>query len=83
MYVNYDRHGNILIGMDILSQFDMHIGISQKTNKVTLIGVLKVQEDKSDYENALLEHFSLVKKYSALADGIRSLFSKNRRTVKE
>lgn len=83
MYVNYDRHGNILIGMDILSQFDIHIGVSQKTNKVTLIGVLKIQEDKSDYENALLEHFSLVKKYSALADGIRSLFSRNRRIIKE
>ena len=83
IHINYDRHGNILIGMDILSKFDIHIGLSQKTGKVTLIGVLKSQDDKSDYENALLEHFNLVKKYSALADGIRSLFSRNRRIIKE
>lgn len=31
--LNYDRKGNILIGMDILREWDIHMGISKVTGK--------------------------------------------------
>lgn len=31
--LNYDRRGNILIGMDILKDWDIHMGISKLTGK--------------------------------------------------
>lgn len=74
IYVNYDRHGNILIGMDILSLFDIHMGISLKTGKETLIGVLRSQSDKSDYYKALYEHFNLVESNSILAENFRNIW---------
>ncbi len=33
IYVNYNRKGNILIGMDILQDWDIHIGTSKITEK--------------------------------------------------
>ena len=72
IFVNYDRHGNILIGMDILSKFDIHMGISQITGKETLIAVLKSQSDKSDYYNALRDHFSIAEVNSLMAEGFRN-----------
>lgn len=33
IYVNYDRKGNILIGMDILQYWNIHMGISKITGK--------------------------------------------------
>ena len=33
IYVNYDRKGNILIGMDILQNWNIHIGTSKVTGK--------------------------------------------------
>lgn len=74
IYVNYDRHGNILIGMDILSLFDIHMGISLKTGKETLIAVLKSQQDKADYNKALYEHFNLVEGTSTVAKGLRKIW---------
>ena len=72
--VNYDRLGNILIGMDILSQFDIHIGLSNVTNNVVLLGVLKTQKDKTEYNKALFRHFGLVREETLLADGLRQVF---------
>lgn len=33
IYVNYNRRGNILIGMDILQYWDIHMGNSRITGK--------------------------------------------------
>lgn len=74
--VNYDRRGTCLIGMDILQLFDFHIGTSLLTNKVVFIGVLRSQQDKSEYYNALREHFGLVEVQSQVAKGLRSIFKK-------
>lgn len=74
--INYDRRGTNLIGMDILKLFDFHIGTSLITNNVTFVGVLKNQQDKSDYYNALKEHFNLVEVQSQVAKGLRSIFKK-------
>lgn len=41
VYFNYNREGNILIGMDILSQMDIHMGTDKKTGEYILIGCLK------------------------------------------
>ena len=76
IFINYDRCGNILIGMDILSKFDIHIGKSNKTNNIVLLAVLKEQSNKSDYESALLEHFGLVNDSSLLAENFRNTFRK-------
>ena len=74
--INYDRRGTCLIGMDILQLFDFHIGTSLITNNVTFVGVLKNQQDKSDYYNALKEHFNLVEVQSQVTKGLRSIFKK-------
>jgi hypothetical protein len=72
VYINYDRRGNILIGMDILSKFDIHIGTSNVTGKEILIAVLKDQQDKNEYYKALYEHFNIVQSNSVLAENIRN-----------
>lgn len=46
--------------MDILSLFEFHCGYSNKLNNFIFIGVLKSQEDKSDYYRALESHFRIV-----------------------
>lgn len=74
--INYDRRGIGLIGMDILQLFDFHIGTSLLTNKVAFIGVLRSQQDKSEYYNALREHFGLVEVQSQVTKGLRSIFKK-------
>lgn len=38
IFMNYDRRGNILIGMDILSKWDIHMGISRYNGKNVFIG---------------------------------------------
>lgn len=58
--VNCDTNGNILLGMDILQLFDFHCGYSNKLDSFVFIGVLKSQEDKSDYYRALEKHFGIV-----------------------
>lgn len=58
--VNYDRPSSMLIGMDILSQLDFHCGYSKVLNNYVFIGVLRSQEDKSDYYRALEEHFGIL-----------------------
>ena len=56
--INYDRTGNILIGMDILSQMDIHIGKSKITGKVILIAC-PYSSINDEYLLALEEHFSI------------------------
>lgn len=46
--------------MDILQLFDFHCGYSKALNNYVFIGVLKSQEDKSDYYRALEEHFGIL-----------------------
>lgn len=54
--VNYDRTSNILIGMDILKEFDFHCGISETTGKYIFLGCLK-RNITQEYLNALQMHF--------------------------
>lgn len=60
IFLNYDRRGNILIGMDILSKFEIHMGISKITGKNLFIACLA--ENKSyEYFEALSKHFEISK----------------------
>ena len=54
--VNYDRTGNILIGMDILKDFDFHCGTSKIIDEYIFIGCMK-RNITQDYLNALQMHF--------------------------
>ncbi|MCM1089833.1 MAG: hypothetical protein NC413_03260 [Muribaculum sp.] len=58
IYVNYNRKGNILIGMDILQYWDIHMGTSRITGKKLL---LACPEDSIclEYRNALEENFGI------------------------
>lgn len=56
--INFDRTGNILIGMDTLKNFQIVIDTSVITRKYTLIGCLKSQIDKTAYIAALRRHFN-------------------------
>lgn len=56
--VSYDRTGNILIGMDILSKMDIHIGKSKITNK-TIMLACPYEMINNEYYKALNEHFGL------------------------
>lgn len=56
--VNYDRTSNILIGMDILKEFDFHCGVSRITDKYTFLGCLK-NDITQEYAEALQVHFGL------------------------
>lgn len=58
IYVNYNRKGNILIGMDILSKLDIHIAKSKILNKTIMLACPK--ESLNDkYFKALNEHFGI------------------------
>lgn len=72
IYVNYNRKSNILIGMDILQNFDLHIGLSRQTSTVVLIGILKEQKDRAGYNTAIKEHFGLAEDQSFFADIFRN-----------
>lgn len=56
--VNYDRTGNVLIGMDILSQMDMHMGKSKILDKTVLLACPYTMLN-DDYYRALEDHFGL------------------------
>jgi len=55
--LNYDRRGNILIGMDIMQNWDIHMGISNKTGKHLFIACHGERIGK-EYLNALRMHFA-------------------------
>lgn len=58
IYVNYNRKGNILIGMDILQYWDIHMGTSRVTGNKLFIAC---PEDGIcvEYLDVLEEHFGL------------------------
>ena len=59
--ISCDTEGNILLGMDVLKHFDIHIGVSNDTGKCTFIGC---QKDKlnNEYLDALFTHFGYLPK---------------------
>ena len=56
--ISYDRTGNILIGMDILSKLDIHIGKSKILEK-TIFLACPNNSINQVYLNALKQHFEL------------------------
>lgn len=56
--LNYDRKGNILIGMDILKEWDIHIGVSKETGK-SLFLACPVKNKSEEYLDTLKRHFEL------------------------
>ena len=56
--ISYDRTGNILIGMDLLSQMDVHIGKSKILGK-TIFLACPYDSMNSEYLKTLNEHFDL------------------------
>lgn len=68
LYINYDRVGNILIGMDILRQFELHFGEAlredEKDNvhkgEYIILGCLK-NNPANEYLGALERYFGTTK----------------------
>ena len=58
IFLNYNRSGNILIGVDILQTMVGHWDISKKTGKLLLLCCPRNLVDYNFY-NALKEHFGL------------------------
>ena len=56
--VSYDRTGNILIGMDVLSQMDIHIGKSKVLGKTVFIAC-PYESMNQEYLEALSRHSEL------------------------
>lgn len=56
--VSYDRIGNILIGMDVLSQMDIHIGKSKILGKTVFIAC-PYDSMNQEYLDALSQHFDI------------------------
>lgn len=56
--VNYDRTGNILIGMDIMKDWDIHIGKDVNTEE-TLFIACPYNKINNDYLLALERHFNV------------------------
>lgn len=56
--LNYDRKGNILIGMDILQNWDIHMGISKMNGKNLFLACPKDNICK-EYRDALFKHFGM------------------------
>lgn len=54
--ISCDTVGNVLIGMNILQNFDFHCGMSRVTNEYIFLGCLKNQIN-SQYIKALENHF--------------------------
>lgn len=57
--VNYDRTSNILIGMDILKDFDFHCGRSKVNGEYIFLGCL-AEQINSEYLGALYQHFGYI-----------------------
>lgn len=72
IYLNYNRRGTNLIGLDLLSKMDFYVGLSHITGTIVFIGVLREQKDKSDYYTALKGHFGLAESQSFFADLFRN-----------
>lgn len=57
--LNYDRRGNILIGMDILQNWDIHMGTSRITGKNLFLACPK-ESICQEYLEVLAQHFGAV-----------------------
>lgn len=57
--INYDRTGNILIGMDILSYMDIHMGTDKNTGEYVMVGCLR-DKITVGYREALRNTFGLL-----------------------
>lgn len=73
IHINYDRTGNLLIGMDILKNFDIHTGISKVNGENVLIGCLR-DNITPEYLTALEEHFGYALKERVIAELVRDGF---------
>lgn len=58
LYVNYDRRAHILIGMDILGEWDIHIGTSRVWHDKIFLGCPN-RMLCDEYNDALKTHFGL------------------------
>lgn len=58
LLVSYDRTGNVLIGMDVLRLFDVHMGISAVTGTHTMLAC-PADSLSSSYREALSVHFGI------------------------
>lgn len=56
--LNYDRKGNILIGMDILKTLDIHMGVSRITGKNLLLACPLGRRERQ-YLKELERHFGI------------------------
>ena len=54
--ITCDTTGNVLLGMDILSKFDFHCGLSRVTGEYIFLGCLRDRIEPA-YLSALREHF--------------------------
>ena len=59
--VSYDRTGNILIGMDVLSQMDIHIGKSKVLGKTVFLACPYTAMNQ-EYIEDLIRHFDIYSK---------------------
>ncbi len=60
IYLNYNRSGNILIGMDILQKMICHWDISKKTGKTVMLCCPRERANEAFYK-AMREHFGIEK----------------------
>lgn len=74
VYINYDRRGNILLGMDFLSKFCICMNISNITGEETLIMILRSEPDKSDFYKEIYRHFGFIDAAPQLAKSVRDIF---------
>lgn len=75
VFVSCDTDGEVLIGMNILRNFDIHIGLSKFNNKVVFLGCLK-SAITNDYLMELEKHFAYVPVEHSLARYFRGLFKR-------
>ena len=59
--INYTRTSNILIGMDILSKFDIHIAKDKTNNNITTLMMCSLSNITDDYLLDLEESFGISK----------------------
>lgn len=71
--ISYDRPKSILIGMDILKNFDIHTGISKVNGENVLIGCLR-DNITPEYLTTLEEHFGYTLKERVIAELVRDGF---------
>lgn len=72
--VSYDRTGHSLLGMNIINNYDIHIG--SDTLDMVLLGTQREQEDKSTYYALLEKYFSLEPCGRGFARSVRDFFGR-------